>query len=233
MNRVLGAARMHLMHPALSVGVPWAIVLSSFAINLGVWGLGDVGAETDGAAETGGLASLYITVLVVFVQAVTQMFPFAMGLSLSRRDFYLGTALTAGVTAVGYGVALTVLAGIEKATDGWGMQLAFWAPAGLDVGNPALQVVVYALPMLACAFAGMGIGVVFKRWGTPGMYALALGTLLLVGLTAVWLTWREVWTEFGGWLADLSVADVTITLPIAVAAALAALTFLGLRRAVP
>ena len=110
--------------------------------------------------------------LVIFVQAVTQRFPFAPGLSLSRRDFNLGTLLSALLQSVGYGIALTVLAGIEKATDGWGMRLHFWAPGVQDVGNPALQAVVFAAPMLACALLGIGIGVVVKRWGTPGIFVL-------------------------------------------------------------
>jgi hypothetical protein len=224
---------MHLTHPLLSVGIPWAIVLSSFAINLAIWGVGGVGDETNGDATTGGLASLYITVAIVFIQAVTQMFPFAMGLSLSRRDFYLGTALTAVVQSLGYALALTVLAAIEDATDGWGMQLSFWAPGPLDVDNPALQVAVFGLPMLACAFLGMAIGVVFKRWGAVGLYVLAVATLVLTGLGAFLATWQEAWQEIGSWLADLSVTSLTIALPLALAVALAGLTFLGIRRTVP
>jgi len=100
MNRVLAAARMQLVHPLVTLGVPWMIVASSFAINLAIWGLGDVGDQAPGGGSTGGLASLYIAVLVIFIQAVTQMFPFALGLRLSRRDSYLGTALSARVRYV-------------------------------------------------------------------------------------------------------------------------------------
>jgi len=233
MNRVLAATRMQLVHPALSVGIPVAIVASSFAINLAIWGLGDVAAQAPGDGSTGGLASLYITVAVVFVQAVTQMFPFAMGLSLSRRDFYLGTALAALVQAVGYGIALTVLTAIENSTGGWGVSLHFWAPGPLDVGNPAFQFVVFAVPMLAMAFLGIGIGVVLKRWGAPGMYALTLATLLLSGLVAIWATWQQAWGSIGSWLTDQSVATLALALPAVLAVALAGLAFLGLRRAVP
>jgi hypothetical protein len=233
MNRVLGAARMHLTHPLLSVGIPWAIVFSSFAINLAIWGVGGVGDETNGDATTGGLASLYITVAIVFIQAVTQMFPFAMGLSLSRRDFYLGTALTAVVQSLGYALALTVLAAIEDATDGWGMQLSFWAPGPLDVDNPALQVAVFGLPMLACAFLGMAIGVVVKRWGAIGLYVLGLSTLLVSGAVAFVATWQQRWQEIGSWMVDLSVTSLTIAIPAVAALALAGLAFFGIRRAVP
>jgi hypothetical protein len=233
MNRVLGAARMQLAHPLLAFGVPIAIVCSSFAINLAIWGVGDVADQSPGDGSTGGVISLYITVLVIFIQAVTQVFPFAMGLSLSRRAFYAGTALSAVAQSVLYGAALCVLEAIEKATGGWGVRLHFWAPAPVDVDDPALQFAVFALPMLACAFIGMGIGVVFKRWGTPGIYALTLGSLLIAGLASVWVTWRAAWGDLGTWLLDQSAATLTIALPAVVVVVLAALSYLGLRRAVP
>ena len=233
MNRVAAVARMQLVHPALSIGVPWAVVASSFAINLAIWGLGDVAATAPGDGFTGGLASLYITVLIVFTQSVTQMFPFAMGLSLSRRTFYQGTALSAAIQSIGYGVALTVLAAIEDATGGWGVRLHFWAPGSVDVGNPALQLVVYTAPMLACASVGIGIGVVFKRWGAPGLYALGLLTLLLGGAVAVYATWQQTWGDIGSWLSGLSTATAAIALPAVIALAVGALAYLGLRRTVP
>jgi len=233
MNRVVAAARMQLVHPLLSVGVPWAIVGSSFAINLAIWEVGDVAAHSPGDGSTGGLAALYITVVVGFVQAVTQFFPFATGLSLSRREFYLGTALLAAVEAVAYGIALTVLTAIENTTNGWGVRLHFWTPGVLDLGNPLLQFLVFAVPMLACAFLGMGIGVVFKRWGAAGLYALTLGTLLIGGLAAIWITWRTAWGDLGSWLADSSVTSLTVLFPAVLAVALAALAYLGLRRTVP
>jgi hypothetical protein len=124
MNRVLAAARLHLVNPLVALGVPWLIVASSFAINLPIWGLTDAGAQPGGGI-TRGLAALYITVLVVYVQAFTQLLPFATGLSLSRRTFYLGTAVVALAQSLAYGVALTVPDAVEHATGGWGVGLSF------------------------------------------------------------------------------------------------------------
>jgi hypothetical protein len=232
MNRVLGAARMHLAHPLVILGVPWLVVGISFAVNLAIWGLAGIDAM-DGDATTGGLVSLYITVMVVFVQAVTQMFPFALGLSLSRRAFYLGTALVAGLQALGYGVALTALTAVENATGGWGVGLDFWAPGAVDVGNPALQLVVFAVPMLAFSFLGIGVGVVYKRWGATGVWTLSVGSFAAAGLLAVLITWQQAWGDVGGWLMDRSVSTLTIGLPAAIAALLAAASYAGLRRSVP
>src|SRR4028119_1863420 len=161
MNRVLAAARLHSMNPALTVGIPWGVVTLSFVINLALWGTIGIGEESPGAV-TGGVLSLYVTVLVVFIQSVTGLMPFAMGMSLSRRTFYLGTALAALGTALAYGAVLSGLptvaprparsrasaaapAGlptVDRAPGGWGVRLAFGAPASVDVDNAALQVLV-------------------------------------------------------------------------------------------
>src|SRR5205085_1640867 len=98
-------------------------------------------------------------------------------------------ALVGILSSVGYGLVLAVLSRIESATDGWGVGLKFWAPVPMRVDNFFLQILVSGAPMLAFVFAGIGIGVAFKRWGPTGLWTLSiLGTLLLGGL-AVLITW--------------------------------------------
>ncbi|GAB4082094.1 hypothetical protein GCU67_19630 [Modestobacter muralis] len=233
MTRVLAAARLQLAHPLVVLGVPWLVVTTSFLINLAIWGMADVAEKSGNTTNTGGLASLYITVIVVFSQAMTQMFPLAMGLSLSRRTYYLGTAAAALVQSLGFGLGLTVLEAVEDATNGWGVGLHFWAGGGLDVGNPLLQLVVFTLPMIAACSIGLGIGVVFKRWGAAGIYGLSIGVLLTAGVLAILVTWRNAWGDLWAWLTDRSVESLTITLPLVLAVAVAGLAYLGLRRTVP
>jgi hypothetical protein len=231
MNRVLAAARLHLVNPVVMLGIPWLVAGSSFAINMAIFALLDDGPDDTGF--TGGVASLYITVLVVFVQAVTQLLPFAMGMSLSRRTFYLGTALVALAQAVYYGVILATLIAIEGATSGWGVDLAFWAPGPVDVDSWPAQVLVSGGPMLAFTAAGIGIGVVMKRWGQLGVWGLLVGTILVLGAIAVLITWREAWGDLADWFGDRSALTVAVALPAATAVVIAALSWGGIRRTVP
>lgn len=231
MTRVLQAARLHLIHPLVMLGIPWLVVAISFVLNVATWHLTPAG-EADGGF-TGGVAALYITVLVVYIQAVTQLLPFAMGVSLSRRAFFLGTALMAALQSLGYGVALSALVSIENATGGWGQGLDYWAPGIFEVGNPVLQVFASGAPMLAFAFLGVGIGVVYQRWGPVGTWGLIIGSILLFGGLALLITWLEAWRDVGGWFADQSAATLTVGLPLAVAAVAAIAAFPGVRRVVP
>ncbi len=231
MDRVLAAARLHFARPAVVLGIPWLIVLASFLLNAVLWGTTPV-AESDDA-QTGGLAALYITVIVVYVQAVTQLLPFGMGMGLSRRSFYLGTALAALVQAVGYGAALTLLGILERATDGFGLGAAFWRPSPIAVDSTALQFVVFTVPLLACAAIGAGLGVLFKRWGPPALYALSiLIAALVVGALAL-VGWLDAWQQVGAWFADQSKLTFAVGLPFALTLVVGALSFAGLRRVVP
>ena len=231
MNRVLQAARLHYIHALPTLAMQWLIVGLAFAINLAIWHLTPAGAE--GGGFTGGILALYITMMVGYVQAVTLLLPLAMGMSLSRRSFYLGTALVALVEALVYGTVLSVLTAVEDATNGWGAGLGFWAPGIMDVDNAALQVLASGTPVLAFAFLGMGMGVVSKRWGPSGIWILSLGSLVLFGGLAILITWRDEWRAIGTWLADQSVTTLAIGLPAALAVAVAAASFAGIRRVVP
>jgi hypothetical protein len=232
MNRVLAAARLHVLNPLVMLGVPWAVVLSSFGINLAVWALTPAGEEP-GGGFTGGILSLYITVLVVFAQAATQLLPFGMGLSLSRRTFYLGTALVAVVQSLLYGVALAVLGAIEEATGGWGMRLRFWAPGGMDADGFLSQVLVSGGPMLAFTFVGVALGVAYKRWGQTGIWGLLIAAIVVLGGLGILITWLGAWGDIGSWLGDQPLFVLAVALPAALAGVAAALSFAGLRRAVP
>jgi len=231
MTRVLQAARLHLIHPAMMLGIPWLVVSISFAINLATWYLTPAG-EDDGGF-TGGIGAFYVTVLVIFVQVVTQILPFAMGVSLSRRTFYLGTALVAVLQALASGVAISALVSVENATGGWGREMDFWAPGILEVGNPVLQVFASAAPLLAFSFVGVGIGIVHQRWGQLGTWGLVVGSMLVLGALAVLITWLEAWRAVGDWFADQSAATLTIGLPVAVALIVAVVSYPGIRRIVP
>jgi hypothetical protein len=231
MNRVLAAGRLQLIHPAAILGIPWAIAVSSFVINWGVWSLADLREQPD--AFTGGVASLYVTVAVVFVQAVTQLLPFAMAMSLSRRTYWMGISLVGLASALGYGVVLTILGRVESATDGWGVGLEFWTPGPMRADNAFLQVLVSGAPMLAFIFAGIGFGVVSKRWGPTGVWGFIIAAMFVLGGIVTLVTWLHSWGSIGTWLGDQTLATLAIAVPVVLAVVLAAATYRGIRRVVP
>jgi hypothetical protein len=111
--------------------------------------------------------------------------------------------------------------------------LQFWTPPPLDVDGFLPQVAVSGAPMLALIAAGVGMGVVSKRWGPIGVWGLVIGSIVVLGWTAVFVTWMRAWLGLGRWLTDQSPMTLAVGLPLALTAVLGLLAFAGIRRVVP
>ncbi|RIV38027.1 hypothetical protein [Micromonospora radicis] len=230
MNRVLTVARLQFVAWPLVFGWPWGILALSFLVNLALFGsIGDV----DPAPVTGGLSSIYIVMLVACVTTITQDFPFIIGLGVSRRSFYLGNLLQFGAQAVAYAAVLYLLAVVEEATGGWGIELTFFGLPLLLVDNPVLRYLAFAIPFLLLGLLGIAIALVFKRWGVNGMLTLSAAAIVGFGGLGVLATWRGWWPAIGGWFADQSGGALLVGYPALLAVPLAAVSYLIIRRAAP
>jgi hypothetical protein len=231
MNRTLGAARLYTVRPQISLTIPWAVGLAAFAVNVSVWAVGHLG--NDSSAGTGGVSAVFISLLIVYVQGVTQTFPFAMAVGLSRHTFYAGTAVVALVQTVAYSAILTALTAVENATGGWGVGLQFWAPYGLSRQSVPEQFLIYASILLGSAFLGIAIGVAAKRWGATGLWTLGIAALLLLGGAAVLITGLHDWSAVGHWIVARSALAMALSAAGVLTVVSAGLSYAGLRRAVP
>jgi len=229
MNRVLNAARLHLITGQV-ITIPWGIMASALAVNWVIFGLIQARVGANDNPSSGGLASLYVVVLVVFVQAMNKQFFFALGLSLTRRAFLMGTALFAlGLSFASAGV-LYALYGVERATGGWWMDLSFFGAWGLGDGNPVTAVLEYAAPMLALITVGTLFGSITARWGVFGLFVSGILLLIVGGAFTVIMTYAEAWTSFGHWFTGQSTAALAAGYPWIIAAVLGAGTYLVVRR---
>lgn len=208
MNRTRATTRLYLLRPVSHFSLPWGIALCSFAINLVVWWAADL-ASVPGVF-TGGVSAFYIWVAAVYVVAVTQLWPFAASLGVTRRTFTLASLSVAGAQAAAYGVVLVVLVVVEDATDGWGVGLHFWAPGPLHASHLAAQMLACAVLVMACAAVGLVVGVVYKRWGRWGILGVGVAVLTVLGAVPIVLTRLPSWGETGLWLTRQSALSLTI-----------------------
>lgn len=232
MNRVLNVTRIQLVNARAILGWPPVILALVFLSTLAVFAaLGDtVPAEH---RNTGGIISIYIVMLVTHLQTMTQTFPFALGLSVTRRTFFAATALLVTGQSLGYGVLLYVLRVVEQATGGWGLHVKFFAVPFLVQDNALLQILVYTVPFLLLSFAGVYLGVVFKRWGQLGVYILGISAGVLVTAAAVLVTWQQWWPSVGRFFAEHSTLTLLAGYPLPLAVLLAGFGYLTIRRATP
>lgn len=232
MSRMLRVARIQMVNVPVVFGMPWLILGIVLLVNLAIFGVIDDAAPPDDRS-TGALMSIYIVVLIAQLQTMTQVFPFALGLSVTRRTFFAATSLVVAGQSLGYGIVLYLLLQLERATAGWGLSLDFFGLPFLEQDNPVLQVLVYAVPFLFLSFLGVFIGVVFKRWGQMGMYVLSVGTGVLIvglGLLANLLGW---WPAMGRFVADQSTFTLLAGYPLVLAVLMAGAGYLTIRRATP
>jgi hypothetical protein len=241
-DRILSVARLHLVNRYNVFIVPWMILGFIFIVNLVVWWIitASVNSPTDRADVMSGLqysgASFYIFIFMMFlgIQAVSSSFPFALGFSATRRDFWIGTSLTFVALSAAYSAALTVLAGIEVATGGWGFGGTMFATfffGGAEASWP-LRFVLYFATFAFFFFTGAAASTIYQRWRMNGMLVLFGGlTILLLGSLAL-VTVTSSWPLVGAWFAANGAVGVVLwsLVPTAIAAVVG---YAVLRRATP
>src|SRR5690348_3912940 len=168
MKTLVNVARYHLVDRITYVALPWGILAFSFLINVAIAAMAP--NQPLGGIKTGGLVSIYVFLLVCGVVSMTRELPFGLMLGVSRRGYYLGTALLVLALGIAYGLALTVLQVLERASGGWGFSLHYfrvpwimdgpWYP---DLGHlvrpagallPVRHVVRAGVPAVGSARAG-------------------------------------------------------------------------------
>jgi hypothetical protein len=232
LDRAVKVARIQTVNLPIQLGMPWLILGLAFVVNLVVFSL--VPDPPAGEPKvTGAIMSIYIFMLIAHLQSMTQVFPFALGLSVTRRDFFAGTSLLIVAQSVVQGILLTILLAVERATGGWGMDLSFFGVPFLVQDNWFLQVIAYSVPFLLVSFASIFAGTAYKRWGQLGMYVLSIGGLVLGGAAAVIITWQQAWGSVGRFFADTSPLTLLAGYPLILSVILAAAGYLALRRATP
>ena len=231
MNRTLSVVRMQLINKQTYIWIPLIILGGAFAIALAVyailWGSGIDEPKYGGGAQ----APLWYF-LAVGVQALTLTFPFSQAMSVTRREFYLGTLLTAAVTsAILAGIA--VVGGlVEIATDGWGVNGWFFGlPWIWESGAIGAFLFNFVVAMLFFV-VGFWAATIYKRFGATWLtiVLVGVGVLFVLGL---WVVGRlNAWAALFEWFAEQGVVSLSLW-GIVLGVVLAASAFVTLRRAVP
>lgn len=163
-------------------------------------------------------------------RTVTQVFPFALGLGITRRTFSLATILVAVVESVLLGAVYAVLAQIERATGGWGLGQQV---VGIGELSAVELFAVHTALVLLCAAISAVLGAVSVRSGPPALWTLAAVVVVLSGLLAglgIGLGW---WTAVAALLPGVPITVLLAGGPLVLAVVLGLAGFAVLRRAAP
>lgn len=206
MKTLVNVARYHLVDRITYVALPWAILAFSFLINLAIAALAP---QPPGGIYSGGLVSIYIFLLICGVLSMTRELPFGLMLGVSRRGYYLGTALLVLALGIAYGLALTVLQALERASGGWGYSLHFFRVPWIMDG-PWYQTWVTSFVLLALFFLyGVWYGLVYRRWNVVGTVSFVVAQMLVVLAVAGVVTLTHSWTAFGHFFTTVQAPALT------------------------
>lgn len=215
--------------PLMVLGAGWLITLAVFAILSGA-GVPTTGSPDGGAILVyGGAQAPMWYFLAAGAQALVYTLPFSQAVSVTRREFFVGSLLAAALGAASLALVLVILGLIEQATGGYGLGATFaYSPWVWSAGAGGAWL-SYLVTTLFAFIVGFWFATIYKRWG-PGWLtaAIIVVAFLLVGLAGLF-TWLGLWPAVGTWLASTGVVGLTLW-ECVLAAVLAAGSFLTLRR---
>jgi len=228
MRRTLNVVRLQLINRQTFIWVPLIILGAATVISILIYAMIPVDTPKYGG---GGQAPLWYF-FAIGISAMTLTFPFSQAMSITRREFFLGTLLTAVLGSAFLGVIFLIGGAIETLTNGYGINgYVFYLPWLWEAGPLAAFTVYFTLALFLFVVGFTG-ATIYKSWGPTVLTIVSIGlALLLVGLVFLATRldlWAQVWTT----ILDLGSLGLALWGLVAVAV-LAGISFLAFRRATP
>ncbi|MCT9625632.1 hypothetical protein HWD94_10900 [Pseudarthrobacter equi] len=227
-NRMLNVVRLQFVNTQTFIWVPALVLGGSWVLSMMIfWIIGGAGV-TEVKAGGGSQAPLWYF-LAIGIQAMTMTFPFSQAMSLTRREFFLGSLAAAAVSGLGMSLVFVLLGLFEQATGGYGINGYFAYLDWVWAAGPFAAGLTYLTATLFFFTIGFWFATIFKRFGALGLTTalLALG-LALIGFIAL-VTFQQAWPAVGQWFTDTGALGLTLW-AIPVTGLLAVGSYLTLRR---
>jgi hypothetical protein len=174
MTQTIKALRIQLLKPGVTLAIPWYSVGIAIAICATLFAV--IGSQVPYSDRaTGALSGFYISSIGVQPWLVTQLFPFSMALSVTRRAFVQATVLLFTFEAVIAGLGLAILDKLEIGTHGWFVHTRVLDLPHVHQDNFFTQALVYGVPTMALSAVTAFLGAVFRTFGQLGLWLFFVG----------------------------------------------------------
>ncbi|WP_194410139.1 hypothetical protein [Microbacterium cremeum] len=231
MNRTVSVIRMQLVNRQTYIWVPLVVLGGAVAITLAIYAI-LINAGVEGPMYGGGAQAPLWYFGIVGVQALTLTFPFSQAMSVTRREFYIGTLLTSVLTGAILALIFVLGGLIEEATGGWGMNgYFFYLPWIWETGPLGAGVFYFTVAMLFF-IAGFWAATIYKRFGSVALTTVLVGIAALLVLGLFLVGQMQAWAQLFAWFGDQGALGLALW-GLLLGAVLAAISYLTLRRAVP
>ncbi|MGO2933581.1 hypothetical protein [Microbacterium sp.] len=228
MSRTLNVIRLQLINRQTFIWVPLIVLAGAVLVSVLIYAMIPVDEPKYGG---GGQAPLWVF-FATGLSAMTMTFPFSQAMSITRREFFVGTMITAVLGSAFMAIVFLIGGGIELLTNGYGVNgYVFHLPWIWEAG-PLGAFVVYFTLALFFFIVGFTGATIYKSWGPVVISLVGIGlALVLLGIVFL-ITRLELWEQV--WLGILDLGAVGLALWGLVAiVVLAVISFLAFRRAKP
>ncbi|WP_127473668.1 hypothetical protein [Microbacterium sulfonylureivorans] len=232
MSRTVNVVRLQLINKQTYLWVPLLVLGGSLLITLAIYALLRASDIPPEPLYGGGSQAPLWLFLFVGIQALTLSFPFSQALSITRREFYLGTLLTATLASLLLGTVFVVGGFVEQLTGGWGLNGYFFRLDWVWEDGAAAAGLFYFMLAMMFFVVGFWSATIYKRFGALGLTTVLVGLgVLLVGALFV-IGQADAWARVFIWFAELGALGMSLW-GLVVVAVLAGISYLTLRRTVP
>lgn len=228
MPRLLNVVRLQFVNRQTFIGIPLIILGGACLPALVVFMLIPYG----GPKYAGGAAAAPLWYFaVVGAQSLTLTFPFALTLTVTRREFHIGTLLTATMTAIGLATIYCIIALIERATNGWGMNGYLSLPGlGADqLGTAFLAYFTACMLLFSIGYLGAAVA---KRWGTTVLVTAIIAFVVLLSVAITLAARAGVLSSIAAWLGGMGFLGLT-ALALLLVAVISVTSYALVRRLTP
>jgi len=228
MSRTLNVVRLQLINKQTFIWVPLIVLAGSVIVSVLIYAMIPVPGPKYGG---GGQAPLWVF-FGTGLTAMTLTFPFSQALSITRRDFFVGTLLAAALGSAFMAVIFIIGGGIELLTNGYGINgYVFHLPWMWETGPLGAFITFFTLALFFFVVGFTG-ATIYKSWG-PVVLTIVSFVLVLALLGVIFVITRlELWNQFWTMFAELGAVGLSLW-GLAVIAVLSGISFLAFRRATP
>lgn len=228
MSRTLNVIRLQLVNKQTFIWVPLIVLAGAVLVSILIYAMIPGDEPKYGG---GGQAPLWVF-FAVGLSAMTMTFPFSQAMSITRREFFVGTMITAVLGSAFMGVLFLMGGSIEMLTNGYGVNgYVFHLPWLWEAGPLGAFVVYFALALFFFVVGFTG-ATIYKSWGPVVITVASLAVVLVLLVIAFIITRLELWEQVWFGILDLGALGLALW-GLVVVAVLAGISFLAFRRAKP
>jgi hypothetical protein len=204
MNPISKVMKMHFRDKWVWFMLPWVILSSSFIINL------IISFSVEEPIYTGGISSIYVYLFVTGIIVPAQTLPFALGFSIRRTDYYLGTLGYTILVCIFNGLVLLVMSIIEENINAWGSEMHFFNLPYVSDGSVLAQFWVNFSLFMLSFLGGFLINSIYCRVGKNGMFLFFIGISALSTIGGYIITSVNGWSDVFDWISNQTAFELSL-----------------------